>query len=325
MRKNCRCLLLVLALAGCASHFDAPIGTELAERYVPPNTYAEHRAQQQLFASADGQIAYTDHGDGDVLVLLHGVPTSSWMYRNVIPGLQQHARVIAIDLLGFGSSEKPEDDGQRYASGAQAARVAALLRALGIERYGLVVHDMGGLVGWELLRSDVSAVSHLILLNTIIHEQGFEHPEFQPGMLTRQMTRAMAGNLTSGAALNMTFKSLGLTGDAALSEAECFGYVQPMREGASPALYAFYSSLNESLYARLESNRVAFESFDGATLVLWGGKDDILTTAQLPWLRTHLPIASDNVHIYPDNQHFLAEEIPAELVRQIALFLDRSR
>ena len=226
--------------------------------------------------------------------------------------------MISVDLLGYGSSDKPDDAGDTFSPLAQAGRVRALLQSLGIERYGIVMHDMGGLVAWELLREDVRRVSHLVVLNTIIHKQGFEHPDFEPGMLTRQMTKAMSNRLTSAAALELTFRNLGLTGDEALSEEECFGYVRPMREGAAPALYAFYSSLNDDLYQRLEENKSWFEQYTGDTLVVWGELDEILTTEQLPFLVKHLGVASENLHIFPDKQHFIAEEMPTELVQLIA-------
>ena len=265
MKRLAFLLTALSALGGCASTFDAEPGKQVAANYIAPPDYAAHREQQQLFATSGGRIAYTDHGtpNDTTLVLIHGVPTSSWMYRKVIPELQHHARVITVDLLGYGSSDKPDDAGSTYTPAAQAERVRALLAALDVETYGIVMHDMGGLVAWELLREDVRRVSHLVVLNTIIHKQGFEHPDFEPGMLTRQMTKAMSNRLTSAAALELTFRNLGLTGDEALSEEECFGYVRPMREGASPALYAFYSSLNDDLYQRLEENKSWFERVHG--------------------------------------------------------------
>ena len=113
--------VLVLGTAtGCSSPNPGTTATALTASYEAPEIYADHRAQQQLFSSATGRIAYTDHGDGPALVLLHGVPTSSWMYRKVIPDLQQHFRTISIDLLGYGSSDKPEDDESVYSAQQQA-------------------------------------------------------------------------------------------------------------------------------------------------------------------------------------------------------------
>ena len=100
--------VILFLLVSCSSPQDnlSVDSPEPNSNYQLPLAYQQHRSQQKYFQSEDGSIAYTDHGEGDVLVLLHGVPTSSWMYRKIIPDLQQDFRVISVDLLGYGSSEK---------------------------------------------------------------------------------------------------------------------------------------------------------------------------------------------------------------------------
>ena len=289
--------------------------------YQLPVDYAQHESQEKYFHTSDGNIAYIDHGDGGVLVLLHGVPTSSWLYRKIIPELQNNFRVVAIDFLGYGGSAKPEDNGQNYLAISQAEKVQALLASLEIKNYSLLMHDMGGLVAWELLRIQPEAINNLIVLNTIVNKEGFYPPDTDPGIVTRLMTKAFSNNLTSVMTLRMTFDGLGLQGKHVLTEEECKGYVLPMREGADQALYSFYTSLNDDLYARLDSNKSVFQSYQGNTLVLWGAKDKILTTEQIPLLREHLHIPAKNIHIYEENNHFLAEEIPGEVVAKVKQFL----
>lgn len=110
------------------------------------------------------------------MVLLHGVPTSSWMYRELAAELAGGGlRVIAPDLLGFGSSDKP-DDPAAYALDAQAERVLALVDELDVQRFTLLVHDMGGLVGWEMLAAAPGRVERLVILNTFAHERGWCPP-----------------------------------------------------------------------------------------------------------------------------------------------------
>lgn len=301
---------------------DAITATALRDIYQAPDTYADHRAQQQLFASATGgQIAYTDHGTGPALVLLHGVPTSSWMYRKVLPELQLHFRTISIDLLGYGSSDKPEATNDLYSATQQAARVHALLNHLGIQRYTLMMHDMGGLVAWEMLRAHPQSVANLIVQNTIIRDEGFKNPDIKPGAMARRVTRAYSNSWSSAAILTMSFRSLGLTGNASLNEAECEGYVIPMREGNGDALYAFFTSLDDTLFERLDSNAERFAEFSGDTLILWGGEDKVLTTQQLPFLTENLQIKPENIRVYEDNDHFLVEEIPTEVIAQVVRFM----
>ena len=71
--------------------------------------YEDFCLKQKSFQSADGNIKYTDRGEGEVILLLHGVPVSSWLYRKIIPGLVNGGyRVIAPDMLGFGTSDNPD-------------------------------------------------------------------------------------------------------------------------------------------------------------------------------------------------------------------------
>ena len=296
------------------------MGSKVGSSYAAPATYQEHREQQQKFASSSGNIAYTDHGSGPVLVLLHGVPTSSWMYRKIIPELQQTMRVISVDHLGFGSSDKPERD-TGYGAHDHAVRVQELLASLNISTYSVLMHDMGGLVAWDMLRADPDAISHLVVLNTIVHDEGFQQPEMKPGNFTRRLMTAFTSPLTSTAVLEKTFNDLGLNGDHKLTEEECYGYVAPMREGADPALYHFFTGINEDLFTKLESNRQTFAGYQGDTLVMWGAQDETLTVGQVPILQKMLRVPDENINIYDENAHFLAEEIPGEIITKVRAFI----
>ncbi len=310
-----------ILLSACATGTPgAPIiGSKVETRYTAPAAYQDHRDQQRIFNTSSGDIAYTDHGTGPTLVLLHGVPTSSWMYRKIMPDLQNSMRVISIDHLGFGSSAKPDQD-TGYTAIDHAGRANELLASLGIKEYGLMIHDMGGLVAWEMLRGDPDAVSHLIILNTIVNDEGFKEPDLKPGAFTRKLMDAFTSPLTSVAVITKTFADLGLRGANKLSELECFGYVLPMREGADPALYQFFTGINDDLFARLEENRTLFENYKGETLVMWGAQDETLTVEQLPILQDMLNVPDENIHIYDNNAHFLAEEIPDEIVAKVRAF-----
>lgn len=309
---------LVTALVACTYSRPTPLGENVTAEYRVPVTYQDHRDQQRTFATPDGAIAYTDHGTGPVMVLIHGVPTSSWMYRKVIADLQTSHRVISIDLLGFGSSDKPGDDqSDAYLPQRRAERVRALMASLGISAYGLLVHDMGGLVGWEVLRQSPDEVNRLVVLNTIVNQSGFNHPDMDPGGMTRSMMRLYSSRLAGSVILGRTFDDLGLVGDFELSETECVGYTRPIREGSDAALYTFFTGVNDDLFARLDENRTVLNGYQGETLVLWGAKDKTLTTDQIPLLKAMLNVPDENIHIYTENAHFLAEEMPEEIVRKI--------
>src|SRR6266849_2463009 len=116
-------------------------------------------------STSGGAIAYRDQGEGPVVVLLHGFPTSSFLWRREIPLLASRMRVIAPDLLGYGESDRPE--GVDLAEVAQAAYVRELLDRLGVEEVAVVGHDIGGAIGQLLaLDPDGPAVRALVLIDS---------------------------------------------------------------------------------------------------------------------------------------------------------------
>ena len=116
----------------------------------------------------DLDMAYTDVGSGDPVVLLHGIPTWSYLYVDVIPRLSSHCRVIAPDLLGHGWSDRRDRFDRSLP--AQAAAVLALLDALEIERATFVGHDTGGGVSLILGIEHPDRVERLVLTNAVAYD-----------------------------------------------------------------------------------------------------------------------------------------------------------
>jgi pimeloyl-ACP methyl ester carboxylesterase len=113
---------------------------------------AAWRATGQSFAWRGHRIFYREQGDGEPLLLLHGFPTSSWDWRHVWDELARTYRVVALDYLGFGFSDKPPDGA--YSVFAYADQAEALLARLGIPRVHVLAHDLGDTVAQELLARD---------------------------------------------------------------------------------------------------------------------------------------------------------------------------
>ncbi|HAD44833.1 MAG TPA: haloalkane dehalogenase [Alcanivorax sp.] len=127
---------------------------------------------QKHFQDVDGKrIAYVDQGEGDPIVLLHGNPTSSYLWRNVIPELVGSGRVIAPDLIGQGDSEKlPVSDGPgRYGFLTAYHYLDGLLAALGLDRdVTLVVHDWGSGLGFHWASQHPDAVKAIAYMEAIV-------------------------------------------------------------------------------------------------------------------------------------------------------------
>jgi pimeloyl-ACP methyl ester carboxylesterase len=143
--------------------------TESAHRSIP---VVHHRTTQigQL------EIFYREAGEENrhTIVLLHGFPSSSHMFRNLIPAIADKYHVIAPDLPGFGLSTSPDRSGFAYTFEMFADTVAALLDRLGISRYAAYVMDYGAPVGFRLALNHQTQVSALIIQNGNAYEEGLQ-------------------------------------------------------------------------------------------------------------------------------------------------------
>jgi haloalkane dehalogenase len=117
-------------------------------------------------ALLDSHISYVDVGRGDPIVLLHGNPTSSYLWRNVIPELDGVGRCLAPDLIGMGRSGKAA--GGRYRLTDHARYLDAWLESLDLRRVTLVVHDWGSALGFHWARRHPDRVKALVYMEAIV-------------------------------------------------------------------------------------------------------------------------------------------------------------
>ena len=116
----------------------------------------------------DLDLAYTDAGEGEPVLLLHGIPTWSFLYHDVIPLLAPHCRVLAPDFLGHGYSDRRDRFDRSLV--AQTAAVLAFLDELGIERATFVGHDTGGGVSLTAAIEHPARVARLVVTNAVAYD-----------------------------------------------------------------------------------------------------------------------------------------------------------
>jgi haloalkane dehalogenase len=121
------------------------------------------------------RMAWLETGAGDPIVLLHGNPTSSYLWRNVIPHVAGLGRCLAPDLVGFGHSAKLEPSGpDRYHFAEQRRHLDALLEQLGVrERAVLVLHDWGSVLGFDWARRHPERVAGIAYLEAVVRNVGW--------------------------------------------------------------------------------------------------------------------------------------------------------
>jgi haloalkane dehalogenase len=118
------------------------------------------------YAEQDGlRMHFVDEGEGDPILLLHGEPTWSFLYRKMIAPLAEVARVVAPDYFGFGRSDKPTDP-RWYSYDRHAESIARLVVELDLRRLTLVVQDWGGPIGFRVAVENPDRIARLVVLNT---------------------------------------------------------------------------------------------------------------------------------------------------------------
>ncbi|MEM7179843.1 MAG: alpha/beta fold hydrolase [Spirochaetota bacterium] len=128
------------------------------------------QAVKRYVQVGDIKICYYEYGqEGEPVLLLHGWPTSAFLYRKIAPQIAHNKRVIAIDLPGFGGSDKRTDI--TYSFQFFSKIINGFLLELGIDKISLVVHDLGGPVGLYWACNHMQSVSKLVILNTLVYPE----------------------------------------------------------------------------------------------------------------------------------------------------------
>jgi pimeloyl-ACP methyl ester carboxylesterase len=258
-------------------------------------------------------ISYTDVGEGPAVLLLHGWPTSSFLWREIAPPLAAAGqRVIAPDLPGFGASSKPP--GIRYAFELFERTLDALTEELGIDETGLVVHDLGGPIGvhWALGRPD--RVTRLALLNTLLY------PEFSPAVIefvTILMDPERRAELTSTEGLT-GLMNLGVGDPERLSAEALAGVLAPFEDDDDrAALAAAGIGLSVEGFAEIAEG---LPRLDIPVLCLYGDADRPLPDVAETFARVQRDVPHAEVEALPGVGHFLQEEAPEEVGERLARF-----
>ena len=280
-------------------------------------TYSQFRNEQKSFLSSHGTLKYIDIGQGDVLVLLHGVPTSGWLYRKMMYGLAEHYRIIVPDMLGFGASDSPKGY-DIYAPFEHANRLLELMNYLKIDSWNHVFHDAGGLWTWELLKKEPLKIKTLTILNTIVFEEGFRPPiRFKKGFFARFIMWLYSNGISTNIMLKGLFKT-GLINSKIMTKIDVEGYKKPLTEGKTKAMYHFFSNTCNNLpnYSNVMSNLKIPKQ------IIWGQKDEFLVFKDMKeQIMIHLMPFEKAIHLI-DAKHFIQEEKPEEINAIIRKFLN---
>ncbi len=298
------------------------VGASHAATLTPQNPPAEVRYHTVDIDGVD--VFYRESGprDAPVILLLHGFPSSSHMYRNLIPALADRYRVIAPDYPGFGNSAAPERERFAYTFDNYAALIEKLTEKVGADRYALYVFDYGAPVGFRLATRHPERVSALIVQNGNAYDEGiagFWDPIKAYWSTNAAPEREAIRWLTSRTATDWQYTN-GVPDTSLVSPDgpahDQAGMDRPGNQEIQLDLFYDYRT-NIPLYPAWQTY---FREQRPPTLVIWGANDEIFVApGAAPYQRDN-PEAE--VHML-DTGHFALETHGPEIAGMIREFLGR--
>jgi len=253
------------------------------------------------------RMHYVDEGEGFPLVLVHGSPTTSALWRHQIPTLRKRFRVIAPDVLGFGRSPAP-DCGASFTEQSLALR--GLLDRLGIDHYSLVGHDWGGPIGAACMAQRPAQVHQWVLINTTIR------PSFRPPWYWKAFTAPVSGPLLVIHA-NLWTRDLHRMMKAARNPDVAEHYFAPSERIGTRRTFLRLERL-EGYRELMERVADALPSMPKDALVLWGSQDPYFRNEH-DQLSALLP--NSRLVELPGGGHFPQEDMPDSVTSELDAFL----
>lgn len=273
----------------------------------------------------DHRLFFREAGDPNAptLLLLHGFPTSSYMFRDLVPALADRYHVVAPDYLGFGLSDAPAVEEFDYTFDALSALIAGLLRALTIDRYAMYVQDYGAPIGWRLALNDPAAVTAIISQNGNGYDAGFVENFWK---VVRAYQTEQTDQTEAAVRQFLTLEATRwqyVTGvpDETMVNPESWYHdyallSRPGNDKVQLKLFLDYAT-NSPLYPRLQAY---FRASRVPLLAVWGRGDEIFGPAGAEAFATDLPDAQ--IHLL-DGGHFLLESALAKVTVLIRSFLSK--
>ena len=268
--------------------------------------------QARFYDGAEGRLHYVDEGEGAPFLFVHGTPTWSYEWRHAIAGLQDRARCVAVDHLGFGLSERPHD--AEYRPEEHAERFRAFADSLDLDDATLVVHDFGGPIALPWILDNRARLRRVVFINTFAWS--FNDDRQLAG--AARLLGSRLGWLLYGM-LNFSLRVMPPSAYAAPSRWRAVRHnylpVFPDFKSRTLVLWRLARALLDSsaFFASLESRLSALQSVP--VEVIWGTRDAAFSTKQRDrWIRA--PPHAQSLDL-DDAGHWPHEEQPDAVVARL--------
>jgi haloalkane dehalogenase len=276
--------------------------------------------EAKSFTTAGGaKLSYLDEGprSDEAVLMLHGNPTWSFFYRDVVRDLSPTMRCIVPDHVGMGLSEKPE--GYDYSLGTRIADVEALVASLGLKRIYLIVHDWGGAIGFGFATRHPDMIGRIVILNTAAYFSTHIPKRIalcRAGIFGKWLVRGLNG-FAGPASWMSTVRPLApdvkrgflFPYDSWANRVAVHRFVQDIPMSASDVTRPVLDGIEAKLPLLAGREK----------MILWGGKDFCFNDHFLARWREIYPQAS--VHRYADAGHYVLEDAGDDARQRIRDFL----
>jgi pimeloyl-ACP methyl ester carboxylesterase len=253
------------------------------------------------------------------VVCVHGVPASSFLYRKVIAELAVRGlRGVAFDLPGLGLADRPIDF--NYSWTGLGRFCAAAVDALGLERFHLVVHDIGGPVGFELAAAVPDRVATLTVLNAVVSVNGFKRPWSMEPFARRGIGELYLRTLNKPV-FRMLMRLQGIGDTSAVSSSELDAYLDLLRQGDGGRAFLRIMRGFERTAEKQRLYEAVLRDGPYAVQIVWGSNDPALKLA-VHGEQARVAAGLDEIHTVPA-KHFLQEDQAPAVAEYVARLASR--
>jgi haloalkane dehalogenase len=276
-----------------------------------------HRAAGATFEAHGVRSFVRAEGEGDPVVLMHGLPSSSFLYRKVLPELAARGlRGYAFDLPGLGLADRPPAFDYTFTGLGRFA--AAAVDALGLERFHLVVHDAGGPVGFEMAAVMPGRIRSLTVLNTVVDMNTVPFPM---ELYARIATGPRWPALPPVRVTRELLYRIGIRNRAAVPPAEVDAYRElVLREDDGRAYLKIMRNLERTPEkARRYASVVDTRRVPYPVQIVWGADDPIISLRRHGWAARDA--AGVPTILALPGKHYLQEDMAPEIAGAVARFV----
>jgi haloalkane dehalogenase len=277
---------------------------------------ADFAYPSQFVEVLGAKMHYVEHGAGDPILFLHGQPTWSYLWRNVMPELDGRGRMIAVDLMGYGMSEKPDI---AYEMADHVRYLDAFIETLELDNITLVIHDWGSFFGFYYAHRYPDKVKAIAFMEAILFPvpsyDAFE-PQMREFFQTLRASQENAENMMIDQ--NLFIEAvLPAAINRQLSVSEHDAYRAPWLEKAKRKILCKFPQnlciggepkvINDMQMAYMESLQISPKP----KLLLYATPGLLIPEAVVQWCQANLPNC-DTVHVGPGT-HYIQEDSPASI------------